>query len=105
LFGNPFRHELFDSSARPPGLLSPSEIEANQIPLWLSRNEGAARNLAQRIYEQRAFDDMPALADALAAAGCDDFWILDHCRTWVFHVRGCWVLDLLLGRDQSWPKP
>jgi hypothetical protein len=53
----------------------------------------------QAIYEDRAFDRMPELADALERAGCADAEILAHCRGPGPHVRGCWVVDLLLGKD------
>lgn len=53
--------------------------------------------LARDIYEKRAFDQMPILADALQDAGCDNEHILNHCRdTSAKHVRGCWVLALVL---------
>jgi hypothetical protein len=55
--------------------------------------------LAQRIYDVREFDVMPILADALQDAGCDSDDILSHCRdTSLTHVRGCWVVDLVLGK-------
>lgn len=54
--------------------------------------------LAQGIYDDRTFDRMPILADALQDAGCEDADILDHCRSNGPHVRGCWVVDLLLGK-------
>jgi hypothetical protein len=54
--------------------------------------------LAQVIYDQRAFDRMLALADALEETGCHDADILAHCRGPGPHVRGCWVVDLLLGK-------
>ena len=41
---------------------------------------------------------MPVLADALEEAGCQDAIILNHCREPGGHVRGCWVVDLLLGK-------
>jgi hypothetical protein len=55
--------------------------------------------LARGIYDEKAFDRLPILADALQDAGCDNDEILNHCRAanWE-HVRGCWVLDLVLGR-------
>jgi hypothetical protein len=53
--------------------------------------------LAREIYGVRAFGRMPELADALEAAGCGDAEILGHCRGQEGHVRGCWVVDLLLG--------
>jgi hypothetical protein len=47
--------------------------------------------LAQSIYDDRAFDRLPILADALEDAGCDNADILNHCREPGEHVRGCWV--------------
>ena len=41
---------------------------------------------------------MPVLADALGDAGCADEVILEHCRGPLPHVRGCWVIDLLIGK-------
>ncbi len=55
--------------------------------------------LAQAIYDNRAFERLPELADALHETGCRDPEILSHCRTPKQHVRGCWVLDLILQRD------
>jgi hypothetical protein len=55
--------------------------------------------LAQAIYDDRAFDRMPILADALMDAGCEDEQIIGHCRSDGPHVRGCWVVDLLLGKE------
>jgi hypothetical protein len=54
--------------------------------------------LAQSIYDDRAFDRLPNLADALERAGCTNTDILAHCRSEGPHVRGCWVLDLLLDK-------
>jgi len=56
--------------------------------------------LAQSIYEKRTFEDISKLGDALDAAGCDNAEILAHCRAGSQHVRGCWVVDLLLGKEQ-----
>jgi hypothetical protein len=61
-------------------------------------NAAAVPALARAIYEERAFDRLPILADALEDAGCTDRAILDHCRGPGPHVRGCWVVDLLLGK-------
>jgi hypothetical protein len=56
-------------------------------------------NLARTIYEERTFDRLPILADALEDAGCADRDMLDHCRGPGPHVRGCWVVDLLLAKS------
>lgn len=77
IFGNPFRPITAD-------------------PRWLTPTVVA---LATGIYEERAFDRMPILADALEEAGCDDTDILTHCRGDGPHVRGCWVVDLVLGKQ------
>ena len=77
IFGNPFRPVSVD-------------------PSWLTPTVLA---LAQGIYEARDFSPMPILADALQDAGCDNTEILDHCRGEGPHVRGCFVIDLLLGKE------
>jgi hypothetical protein len=77
LVGNPFRAIKF-------------------IPSWLTTT---VVSLASGIYEEKAFDRMPILADALQDAGCDNEDILNHCRQPGEHVRGCWVVDLLLGKS------
>jgi hypothetical protein len=66
---------------------------------WLAWNDGTVFKIAQAIYEDRAFDRMPILADALEDAGCADADMLRHCREPGEHVRGCWVIDLLLGKE------
>jgi hypothetical protein len=57
-----------------------------------------ALSLARQMYKSRDFSAMPILADALQDAGCDSEPILSHCRGGGPHVRGCWVVDLVLGR-------
>ncbi len=76
VFGNPFRPVALDPVWRTPAVVS----------------------LAEAVYAERAFDRLPQLADALEAAGCDHADILSHCRGPGPHVRGCWVVDLLLGK-------
>jgi hypothetical protein len=56
-------------------------------------------DLATAVYEARAFERLPILADALEEAGCIDTAVLSHLRGPGSHVRGCWVLDLVLGRE------
>jgi hypothetical protein len=77
IFGNPFRPVAAD-------------------PAWLT---SAVVSLARAIYNDRAFDHMPILADALQDAGCDNPDILDHCRGPGSHVRGCWVVDAVLNQQ------
>ena len=62
---------------------------------WLTREVTA---LADRIYAERAFDRMPFLADALEASGCTNADLIEHCRSGREHARGCWAVDLPLGK-------
>jgi hypothetical protein len=68
-------------------------------PSCLTWSDGTVPRIARAIYDERAFDRMPILADALADAGCDNADLLAHCRGPGSHVRGCWVVDLLLGKQ------
>jgi hypothetical protein len=72
--------------------------EVHIDPAWLTWRGGLLVSMAQRMYDSRDFTDMPVLADALEEAGCSNVDILRHCREPVDHVRGCWVVDLLLGK-------
>jgi hypothetical protein len=65
-------------------------------PAWRSAD---TTGLARAIYDDRAFERLPILADALMDAVCDDEDILNHCRSSGPHVRGCWVVDLVLGKE------
>ncbi|QEL17583.1 hypothetical protein [Limnoglobus roseus] len=76
IFGNAFRPVTFS-----PDWLTPTAVD-----------------LAEVIYEDRAFDRLPILADALQDAGCEDADVLGHCRSDGPHVRGCWVVDGVLGK-------
>jgi hypothetical protein len=77
VMGNPFRLSTFS-------------------PKWRT---DTAVSLARTMYDAREFSAMPILADALQDAGCDHDDILSHCRnTSLTHVRGCWVVDLVLGK-------
>jgi hypothetical protein len=77
LFGNPFQPAPFSAAWR----------------------TGTALALAGQMYHTRDFSAMPILADALQDAGCDNTDILAHCRGEGLHVRGCWVVDLVLGKE------
>jgi len=86
IFGNPFRPVTID-------------------PAWLVWRNGAVVKLAQSAYQERALpsgelepERLAVLADALEEAGCTDAQILGHLRSPGPHVRGCWVVDLFLGK-------
>lgn len=76
VFGNPCRPVTADPTWRTTGVL----------------------DLARQMYDSRDFAPMPILADALQDAGCDHPEVLAHCRGAGPHVRGCWVVDLVLGK-------
>ncbi|MBN9518636.1 hypothetical protein J0H58_08980 [bacterium] len=76
IFGNPFRPVALD-------------------PVW--RTEAVVA-LATGIYAERAFERLSVLADALEDAGCVNSGVLEHCRSDGPHARGCWVVDLQLGK-------
>ena len=77
VIGNPFRPAAFE-------------------PDWRTSTVAA---LAEGIYADRGFDRLPILADALEDGGCNHPDILTHCRGAGPHVRGCWVVDLVLGKE------
>jgi len=77
IFGNVFRPVTFSPSWRTDTALS----------------------LAKQMYDSHDFSLMPSLADTLQDAGCDNADILSHCRGPGPHVRGCWVVDLVLGKQ------
>jgi hypothetical protein len=68
-------------------------------PAWLAWNHGTVPAIARRVYGERAFPELPVLADALEDAGCTDADLLAHCRGPGPHVRGCWAVDLILGKS------
>ena len=65
-------------------------------PGWLT---STVVDVAQAIYNERTIDRLPILGDALEDAGCSSQNILNHCRQPGVHVRGCWALDVLLGKE------
>jgi hypothetical protein len=70
-------------------------------PNWLTWNDGIVRKLAQGIAEERAWDRLPILADALEEAGCLNSELLEHCRAGEKHTECCWLTDLLLLKDTA----
>jgi hypothetical protein len=77
IFGNPFRPVVIQESWLTPDVIG----------------------RAATIYENRAFDLLPHLADELEKAGCRDASLLGHCRQGGTHVRGCWVVDSVLRKN------
>ena len=75
---------------------TPSRSRVRAKPTWLT---DTVVTLARQMYDSRDFTPVPILADALQDAGCDNADVLDHCRGDGPHVRGCWVVDLLLGKS------
>ena len=80
VIGNPFRPVTVD-------------------PAWLTWHGRTIPKFAHDIYDRRAFDRLPVLADALEEAGCVDAVLLEHLRAPGEHVRGCWTVDLVLGKE------
>jgi hypothetical protein len=88
ILGNPFRRVVLDL-------------------VWLARNDGATRRLAEEaVYEQRELAAgildpirLAILADALEEAGCANAELLAHLRGPGPHYRGCWAVDAVLGKD------
>jgi hypothetical protein len=85
VFGNPFH----------PAVVQPE---------WRRRDDGLLVRLATSVYEERSLpagtldlDRLAVLADALEDSGCADPEILGHLRVPGPHVRGCFVVDLILG--------
>jgi hypothetical protein len=68
-------------------------------PAWLVWNDAIVKRMVEDIYEERAFDRLPLLANAMEEAGCGNDDILSHLRSGGLHVRGCWVVDLILGKS------
>lgn len=77
VLGNPFRPAILDPASRTTTVIG----------------------MAQAIYQERSFDRLPILADALEEAGCTNGDLLGHCRGGGHHVRGCWALDAVLDRS------
>jgi hypothetical protein len=78
IFGNPFQPVIYE-------------------PNWRTSD---VVGVARTIYDERAYHQLVILADALMDAGCDNSDILSHCRSNGVHVRGCWVVDLIL--EKRW---
>lgn len=79
IVGNPFRSVNVDAS-------------------WLGANQATVLKIVQQIDDERSFENLSNLGDALEAAGCTETDILSHCHADKPHAPGCWVVDLLLNR-------
>lgn len=115
VFGNPFRprrevmcsgSEIGSDGAVSSGKLSVSDVPgvvpaggAALPPAVLRWNDGLVVRLARSIYDERAWHKMPILGDALLDAGCEDEELMAHCLGDGPHARGCWALDLILGKE------
>jgi hypothetical protein len=91
IVGNPFRERTI---VRPEWVQS-----GGAVAPWMLRVSETARALAVGIQATQAYDRMPILADALEDDGCADAELLVHLRENRPHVRGCWALDLVLGKS------
>jgi hypothetical protein len=80
LFGNPFRRVVAE-------------------PAWLSWRGGELQRLVREIEAKQAFDQLPKLIELLREAGCGEKDLVEHCGREGQHVRGCWMIDLLLGKE------
>ncbi len=78
--------EVFGYPLRPPAF----------APAWRTP---AVVAVARSIYGGRDFKDLPVLADAVEEAGCTNTEVLMHLRGLGPHLRGCWALDLILGKS------
>lgn len=119
---SPFLREVFDNVVEARAGVAPNQNEARKAirqeqcdflrdiignpfrpvefqPEWLLSNNGTVVKMAQWIYEQKEYGDLPILGDALEEAGCGSPGILEHCHSARVHVKGCWALDQILGRE------
>lgn len=89
--GNPFRERA---------VVRPEWVQGGgTVAPWMMRVSETARALALGIQGGQAYDRMPILADALQDDGCADDELLAHLRDPRPHIRGCWALDLVLGKN------
>jgi len=91
-----FRHEVADLMRCVFGNPFRSVTHRPEVLAW---NGGTVVKLAHAIYEERGFERLAILADALEEAGCDNADLLSHCREAADHTRGCWAIDRILGKE------
>ncbi|MDB5313284.1 MAG: hypothetical protein JWO38_7486 [Gemmataceae bacterium] len=85
IIGDPFRKDRVESFRR------------------LARDP-VVREIAEGVYAGAPQEDMAALADRLEQLGCPSPAVVEHCRSAGPHVRGCWVIDLLLSAEAGPPQ-
>ena len=100
--GLKFRRLTFDGETYKGSIEAAIRVTGNVTGLTFE--DVTIRKLAESIYDDRELpsghlNNLPILADALEDAGCDNHDILSHCRGPGPHVRGCWVVDLILGKE------
>lgn len=81
--------DVFGTPFRPPAL-------SEALRTWKG---GTILTTAQRLYDRREFEFLPFVAELLQEAGCDEAELLDHLRSPGPHLRGCWALDLIMGKS------
>lgn len=91
VFGNPFAERTVVPAWMSTG-------GSTIFPGYMIRVSETAKALADGIQADQAFERLPILADAMEEAGCTDTDFLAHLREPGHHVRGCWALDLVLGK-------
>ncbi len=93
----PGRHERPAQADLLRDLFGPTPLRPREPdPRWLTIT---VLRLTQGIYDEKAFDRLPILADALQDAGCEDAAVLEHCQGTGPNARGCWVVDMVLGKN------
>lgn len=104
IVGNPFRR-LMDVKWEWTGRTR-AATDIYYDPAWFTVD---VKSMARNAYESLDFTGLPALADALEEVGCPQVHphfadgrahpLLEHLRAGAAHVRGCWVLDLIMGKE------
>jgi hypothetical protein len=84
IFGNPFRPITLDTACLMPQIIAIAQAACEHRDLPSGQLDPSR---------------LAVLADALEDAGCDDADLLAHLRGPGPHVRGCWALDLILGKS------
>jgi hypothetical protein len=93
-------HEIVGNPFRERPVAGPEwSADGRTVPWWMLRVSETARAIALGVQADQAYDRLPVLADALEDDGCTDADLLAHLRFGTRHLRGCWALDLVLGKS------